>query len=232
MKKIANLEPDSFYLLRRSKRPPDFSANWESPCWKHSEVLELKHFRPESSTHRPKTSARLLYDATSIHGIFKVRDRFVRSVRTRFGDAVWKDSCVEFFIQPKAGKGYFNFEFNAGGTILCYYIVDPERIPGGFKEFERIPLHRGRAIRVRSSLPPIVSPEISQPVDWTLQFQIPINFLEYHVGSLGKLNGQQCKGNFYKCADESSHPHWASWSRVDELNFHRPQCFGTFQFEK
>lgn len=175
---------------------------------------------------------RLLYDGNGIHGIFKVRDRYVRSVRTRYGDMVWRDACVEFFFQPRADHGYFNFEFNCGGTFLVGYITDPERVPGGFKEFIRIPPEQARGVRVRPTMPPIVVPEISEPVEWSLQFYIPFSLLERFVGPLGKMNGQQCRGNFFKCAEDNSHPHWAAWSRVDEFNFHRPQCFGTIQFEK
>jgi hypothetical protein len=50
-------------------------------------------------------------------------------------DEVWKDSCVEIFLQPKPDAGYFNLEMNAGGAHLCCYIEDPERVPGGFKKF-------------------------------------------------------------------------------------------------
>jgi len=43
-------------------------------------------------------------------------------------DEVWKDSCVEFFIQPRPDAGYFNLEMNAGGAHLCCYIEDPARV--------------------------------------------------------------------------------------------------------
>ncbi|MEO5802641.1 MAG: carbohydrate-binding family 9-like protein [Verrucomicrobiota bacterium] len=231
-KNSARIEANSVYVLRKAKRAHDFTADWNSPSWKHAESLEIKHFRKESGRHRPRTFVRLLYDLDGIHGVFKVQDRFVRCTRTRYGDEVWKDSCVEFFFQPKSDKGYFNFEFNCGGAFLSCYITNPERIPGGFKDFTKIPFELGRRIRVRSSLAPVTTPEISEPIDWTLQFYIPFSLLEPFVGPLGKINEQECRGNFFKCAEENSHPHWASWSPVDEFNFHRPRCFGTIQFEK
>jgi hypothetical protein len=232
VKKITGLlEADSIYVVRPAQRPPTFSADWNNPFWKTADVLEIKHFRKESSKHRPRTLMRLLYDGIGIHGLFKVEDRYVRCVRTRYGDEVWKDSCVEFFFQPKPDQGYFNFEFNCGGAFLCCYITNPERGPGGFKEFIRLPLELSRSVKVHSSLPPVVTPEISEPVDWTLQFFIPFSLLEKFVGPLGKIKGQQCRGNFFKCVEQNSHPHWASWSPVDEFNFHLPRCFGTIQFE-
>jgi hypothetical protein len=42
--------------------------------------------------------------------------------------------------------------------------------------------------------------------------------------------GNLWRANFYKCGDDTSHPHWAAWSPVDELNFHLPRCFGRLGF--
>jgi hypothetical protein len=207
------------------------NANWDDPIWSRAETLEVQCFRPESSNHRPRTLVRVLHGAKGLHGIFQVHDRYVRCVRTEYFDEVWKDSCVEFFARPKADKGYFNFEFNCGGAFLCSYITDPERAPGGFKEFVKLPSDVGRAIETRSSLPKRVEPELAEPVLWTLEFFIPFDLFERFVGPLGELSGQTWRGNFFKCVEENSHPHWASWAPVDEFNFHRPNCFGELKFD-
>jgi hypothetical protein len=209
--------------------PPDH--NWHNPVWVSAEALAIRHFRPESSDHRPQTFARVLHDQHGIHGLFQVHDGFVRCVRTEYGSEVWKDSCVEFFAQPKPDCGYFNFEFNCGGAFLCYYIVDPTRTPDGFKQFTRVPWDVARQIQVHTSLPRAVEPEITGPVTWALQFFIPFALFENFIGPLGGMPGQTWHGNFFKCGDETSHPHWASWSPVDELNFHLPRCFGEIKFE-
>ena len=173
---------------------------------------------------------RLCYDLQGIHGLFEVEDRFVRCVRTEYGSEIWKDSCVEFFVEPKSGHGYFNFEFNCGGAFLVNHVVDPTRTAVGFKEFVRIPESIARSVRVRPSLPPLIEPEIVQAVTWTLEFFVPLLLLEKYVGPLGEVSGQAWRGNFFKCAEENSHPHWAAWSPVDEFNFHRPKCFGELRF--
>ena len=219
------------YTVRSSATLPKLDPNWEAPVWAPAETLELTHFRPESSGHRPRTLARLLHAADGIHGIFQVHDRYVRCLRTNYFDEVWKDSCVEFFAQPRADRGYFNFEFNCGGAFLCSYITNPVRTPTGFKEFIKLPPRIGETIQVRSSLPRRVEPEITEPVLWTLNFRVPLSLFEAYVGPLGRLSGQVWRGNFHKCADESSHPHWATWSPLDALNFHQPGCFGTIRFD-
>ena len=220
------------YPIQFAAVPPALSAEWSDPAWSQAGALEIEHFRPESSDHRPATSARVLYDANGLWGMFRVRDRYVQCLRTQYHDEVWKDSCVEFFAQPKPECGYFNFEFNCGGAFLCCYITNPERGPAGFKEYVKVPAELGRAIRVKASLPPRVEPEVPTPLTWTLSFFIPFALMEHYVGSLGERPGQVWRGNFFKCAEENSHPHWASWSPVDEFNFHLPKCFGTLTFAR
>jgi hypothetical protein len=220
----------SCYAVQRVDPLPDLTADWEREAWGTAPVAPLDYFRPESSAHHPRTRARVVHGVGGLRGIFDVEDRFVRSVRTNYMDDVWKDSCVEFFIQPRQEAGYFNLEMNAGGAHLCCYIEDPTRIPNGFKKFTRLPQEIGRKIQVRSSLPKTVDPEISKAVRWQVNFFIPFAVLEEYVGALGSVGGQEWRGNFYKCADEGSHPHWASWAPVDEFNFHLPQCFGSLRF--
>jgi hypothetical protein len=219
------------YTVRASATQPRLDPNWHDAIWSRADTLELGNFRPEGSDHRPRTFARLLHSAGGIHGIFQVHDRYVRCVRVNYFDEVWKDSCVEFFAQPKADCGYFNLEMNCGGAFLCSYITDPERTPTGFKEFVKLPASIGKTIEVRSSLPPRVEPEFAEPLVWTLAFHVPFALFESYTGPLGSVSGQVWRGNFHKCADESTHPHWATWSPLDGLNFHRPSCFGTIRFD-
>jgi hypothetical protein len=217
------------YTVRATPAPP-LLAVWHAPLWSPAEPLEIRHFRPESSDHRPQTSARMVYDGQGLYGIFRVQDRYVRCLRTQYNDAVWRDSCVEFFVQPREERGYFNFEFNCGGAFLCSYITDHTRTEDGFREWVKVPPAIGQTVQVRPSLPQRIDPEISEPVVWTLSYFIPFALFEHYLGSLGSPGGQAWRGNFFKCADESSHPHWASWSPVDEFNFHRPNCFGKLAF--
>jgi hypothetical protein len=219
------------YIVRCSHDMPETGVNWDSPAWSRATTAALEHFRPEGSSHRPKTQVRLLYDGNGIHGIFHVEDRYVRCVHTAYMGEVYKDSCVEFFIKPRQGRGYFNFEFNCGGALRAGYIIDPTRVGDGFKEWFALPAPDGAAVRVNHSLPAVVDPEIGEPLTWTLAFFIPFALLEKYSGTPGRAAGQTWRGNFYKCADASSRPHWASWAPLAGRNFHLPNCFGAIRFE-
>lgn len=219
------------YLIRKLPTTTATALALDDAAWDQADLARINCFRPESSPHRPRTTVRLFYDHHGIQGRFQVQDRYVRCTRTEYGSEVWKDSCVEFFVEPRPGAGYLNFEFNCGGAFLCSHIVDPTRTPEGFKQFTKVPAEVARRISVQSSLPAVIEPEITRPVVWQLRFFIPFTLLEQYVGPLGELNGQTWRGNFFKCAEDNSHPHWAAWSPVDELNFHLPRCFGTLQLE-
>jgi hypothetical protein len=218
-------------LVRAAPARPRLEDGWEDPAWARAETLELAHFRPEGSDHRPRTRARLLHTPDGLAGLFRVEDRYVRSTHTRFGDPVYEDSCVEVFLEPRPGRGYLNFEMNCGGALLASHVRDPRRVPGGFADFTRLSDEEGRAVPVRSTLPGVVDPEVESPLEWQLAFFIPLELLERRVGGLGALSGQSWRANLYKCGDKTSHPHWASWSPLDERNFHLPRCFGTLLFE-
>jgi hypothetical protein len=220
------------YIVRYATLKPEFKGLFNGPAWRHADTLELTHFRPEGNDHNPKTFAKTLYDESGIYVIFNVHDRFVRCIRTRYGEPVYKDSCVEFFVRPHSGSGYFNFEFNCGGAFLSSYIINPERTPEGFREFCPIPEDEAEGVIVYHSLPRKVEPEITEAVTWTLEFFIPFALLEKYAECIGNPSGRKWRANFYKCGDETSHPHWASWQPVPELNFHIPGSFGEIIFEE
>ncbi len=209
---------------------PVLSAAWDDAAWMEAATASVESFRPESSSHRPQTCLRLLHDGRTLAGVFNVRDQFVRAVRANYFDEVWKDSCVEIFLQPKPDGGYFNLEMNAAGAHLCCYIEDVTRVPSGFEKYTKLPPEIGKRILVQSSFGNVVEPELADAVTWHVAFFIPLEVFEEYTGPLGSLTGQCWRGNFFKCAEEISHPHWASWSPVDEFNFHLPRCFGTISF--
>jgi hypothetical protein len=111
------------------------------------------------------------------------------------------------------------------------YIRDASRRIGGFADYTIINHGLLETVPIKSTLPSVVEPEIDEPTTWSLQYHIPRSFLETFSGPLGDLAGQTWRANFYKCADDTSHPHWATWSPIEnELNFHLPQYYAPIRF--
>lgn len=221
----------SHYTVKYSATTPALNADWQDPVWQLAKPIPIDQFREESSDHRPITTAKLLYNEAGIHGIFYVEDQYVRCVQEQLHDLVCKDSCVEVYFHPKAELGYMNFEISGNTTLLSYYITDTEGAPTSFKEFVKITEAQSQQVSIVSSLPERVEPEITKPKVWTLQFFVPFSLFADYMGNLGPIKGQQWRCNLFKCGDETSHPHWASWQPVPELNFHAPETFGHIVFD-
>jgi len=156
--------------IKRMTRSMMLDNSWSLGSWDLAPVLQVDQFHASSSSHRPMTTVKLLHDEHDLHVAFRVQDRFVRCVHTEYQSDVYLDSCVEFFLQPVAGGGYFNFEINCGGALLLYFIEDPA--PGGAKRFRQfcpVPEDIARLIKIEPSLPRRVDPEIAEPITWTIR---------------------------------------------------------------
>jgi len=220
------------YTIHRATSRPEFHGAWDGPAWSRAEVVEISHLHAKSSDHRPRTRAKLLYDNVGVYVLFRVADRYVRCSQTQHQSHVYRDSCVEFFVQPRPGAGYFNIEFNCVGTMLLYYMANPPRGPSGKLEgYRELPPEELATIRVQHSLPDDLREEIAEPVEWWLEYFVPNALLERYVGPLEPPAQRRWRGNFYKCGDDTSHPHWASWAPIERLDFHQPDHFAPLVFE-
>lgn len=204
-------------------------ADWDKPVWQGIESVEidLPHW-PTQSDHLPRTEAKLQYDPENLYVIFRVPDRYVRAAATDIHGEVWKDSCVEFFFAPYSGEGnsYLNLEVNCCGVPLMQHHDGP-RTGSCFLDTGQC-----QAIEIASSMKGPINDEITEPVIWTLEYRLPYKILTHCPEFEKPACGVCWRANFYKCADNSSHPHWMTWSpiREDQPDFHRPEYFGQLIF--
>jgi hypothetical protein len=220
------------YRIRRAIVPPEHRGDWHGAAWCAAETMPVAAFHPRSTSHRPHVEAVLLYDAMCLHALFRVRDRYVRSVHTDYDSDTYKDSCVELFVQPTAQPGYFALEVNCGGAFSLRYIEDSTRTADRFAKWTRVAPGLAETIRVSHSMPDVVNPEQPEPVGWWVEVSWPFAVMEHYCGQVRPVAGRRWRGNAFKCGDETSHPHWASWAPIgDELNFHEPGWFGDLEFE-
>lgn len=174
--------------------------------------------------NKPEVTFKIGYGEQEIFLKFIVREHFVKAQMTRSNQQVYEDSCVEFFVAPSNDGIYFNFEFNAIGTIL---------------------MGRGKSRHDDRLCDPAVISHIrrsgtlgTEPFDerrgdqlWELTVAIPYDiFLPEGMTSPA---GVTIRANFYKCGDKLSHPHYLSWNPIEteSPDFHRPEYFGTLRFD-
>jgi len=217
------------YKVGRLTQSMSIDGNWDKPQWKDVKPLSIKNYMGEKPEFQPIAQAKALYDDENIYVIFRVEDRYVRAIAQEFHGRVWQDSCVEFFFTPHEAlsTGYFNLEVNCGGTALLRY-QDRSKSIANLVDVEDM-----QKIEIAHSMPKVVEPEITEPTTWTLEYRLPLEMLEkYHQIDRPK-SGSVWRANFYKCGDETSHPHWLTWSVIDlpEPKFHAPLFFGILEFE-
>lgn len=212
------------------KMAPPFQpdGDWNKPQWQRVLPGELKNFMGERPRHFPKTQFKIGYDDESIYVIFRVEDRYVRAaVKQAFQGDVYRDSCVEFFFTPNStpDTGYFNLEMNCGGALLLHWQTKP-------RQGREISTADCARIAVFHSMPRIVTPEIAEPTTWTVEYRLPISILKNYAQVTTPAPGASWFANFYKCADDTSHPHWLTWAPVElpEPDFHQPDWFGILEF--
>ncbi len=203
-------------------------AQWDKNVWENIPSVELMNTMGRVPEFLPRTQIKLMYNEKYIYGIFKVDDKFVRSVRTEINSDVSNDSCVEFFFTPyhDVSVGYFNLEINAGGTPLIRF--QKKQYVGQIK----MDIDDIKKIIIAHSMPKVVEPELKEPVTWTIEFKIPLDMLNKYYKIEKPKAGVKWRNNFYKCGEETSNPHYMTWNKVINPvpKFHMPEFFGELEF--
>ncbi|MEN7549337.1 carbohydrate-binding family 9-like protein [Rapidithrix thailandica] len=177
----------------------------------------------ERFPYHPEVQFHIAYNEAGIFLKYQVSEESTRAKYAQLNEAVYTDSCVEFFISLNNTQ-YYNFEFNCIGTPLVGYGIPGDR--------ERLSHKQIFNIRTLSSLGDQPFEEKSLATPWTLTIFIPTDAFLYDPDL--QLEGLSCTANFYKCGDELAKPHYISWSPIEyhKPNFHLPQFFGKIAFEK
>ncbi len=218
----------SVYHVSKLEQPIAIDGNWDKQQWQNIDAVEITNFMGEIPKFRPTVLAKMMYNDENLFVIFSVRDRFVRCITNDINGPVWEDSCVEFFFSPDPNlpERYFNLEINCGGTPLMHYNI----IAG--KEYGPIEIEDLNKVEIAHSLPQVIDPEITDYVDWTIEYRIPLSIISKYSNLARPSKGVEWRGNFYKIAENNSNPHYMTWAVVNNVtpDFHLPHFFGTLIF--
>jgi len=167
--------------------------------------------------YRPLSSFSVAHSGTALYIDFFSRTNFLRAEVYDDLGPVSQDSCVEFFVEPKPGGEYWNFEFNCIGTLNASHRHDrpnPVRLkPEELARVQRVASCGTRPFR-----------ELEGLFSWNLLTVIPLDL----IGVSYEGTPIAMRGNFCKCASATSQPHFLSWNPIDTPtpDFHRPEFFG------
>lgn len=188
------------------------------------EALKLETVNWVEFPYLPDVSVRIAYNDEELFLQYQVTEQSVKAEVNESNGRVWTDSCVEFFLSPDGNDDYYNLEMNCIGTALL-----------GFRRKGEVPVHATdeqiASIRRISSLGDTSFPEQKKETEWQITIAIPWDIFFNH--SLTPVMGKKMRGNFYKCGDELSVPHFVSWTKIktEKPSFHNPEFFGGLEFE-
>jgi hypothetical protein len=176
---------------------------------------------------QPLVQVSLGYSTTYLWLFFEVKGDFCRAGAKYDQEAVWQDSCVEFFCTSDqalaenrlAGEVvYRNFEFNVLGVALSALGTKTSRAFLTGPEMDTI-------LRLTQYKKDTL-PEEGATFDWDFCAAIPLELLKL-------VPGDTFRGNFYKCGDLTKQPHYLSWCRIgsNSPDFHLPQYFGAMELK-
>lgn len=211
------------YIVRKVNYDLGDLAN--DSLWDSIDKLKISNYVWADNNYKPEVDIQVLYSNNILYLKYFVKEEKITIRYTNINDPVYKDSCVEFFINlfPDATEKYFNLEVNALGVIKLGYGIKRERFY--LRECEI------KKIKVLSSInEPVVGYHGSN--HWVLYIAIPLKLLEEYSSQV--FVGNNAIGNFYKCGDETEFKHYGVWNIIDnpKPDFHLPEFFGQIIFEK
>jgi len=188
------------------------------------EPLKIETINWEAFPYLPEVSVQIAYNDDELFLQYKVSEQSVKAVVNESNGRVWTDSCVEFFLSPEGNDFYYNLEMNCIGTALLGFRKKGE--PTTHASADQI-----ATIRRISSLGNIPFAEQKKQTEWQITVAVPWTVFFRH--NLKPASGTKMRGNFYKCGDELSVPHFVSWTKIktDKPAFHMPEFFGGLEFE-
>ena len=188
----------------------------EKPEWEKIPAVTLTH-QPWLAPCDIEASAQLCHDGENLYVRMTAKEKNIRATLTGPLDQVCSDSCLEFFLAPKADDArYFNFEWN---RLLSVYV--------GFGGARKT-----RARQILKDPKALFAPAAFDTADgWGIEYRIPKAYIQMYMPDFELRGEAAC--NFYKCGDETEIPHYLAWAKLssDTPDYHRRQDFGKLIFE-
>jgi hypothetical protein len=156
---------------------------------------------------------------------FYVKEDYTRATLNIDNQEVYHDSCVELFIDPSGDGTYYNFEFNAIGTLLLGFGTDRHNRPRAPQEITK------QVIRL-SSIGILPFDNVRLDKTWDLTVLIPFTAFWYHTSI--SLENKKVRANFQKCGEDLPVPHYLTWNPIltPKPDYHQPAYFGTIDYIK
>ena len=190
------------------------------PCWNEIETLNIENKYLDTTNDVTASAQICCNDEKFFVHLSTTEKNYLREEKGPFG-LPYLDSCLEFFFSPiEDDKRYFNIEFNSNACVFFGFSGGSDSIMRQTPENDILDFFK----------PTITTNEDN----WEIYYEIPFYLIKRYFPDFCIYDGKKIKANCFKCSDNSTPPHYLSWSKVEgePFTFHKPECFGTMTFKK
>lgn len=211
------------YVIERAATPIVIDGVLDpSEPWSAATTIDSFQFPWWKQGAREATTARMLWDDAYLYVAFEAMDAHISAYLTGRDSPVSRDDAVEVFFacDPADVSIYFNFEFNAIGTIL-------DRSP----DDNRSGKWNSEGVLVGIKIDGTLNDSTDTDHRWTTEIAIPFADLVPWAPRLPPGDGDHWRLNLYRIGGEVN-PQYSLWSntRTQKPQYHKPDRFGLVRF--
>lgn len=210
------------YTIRRAVTPIVIDGDLGEASWQAAEVVDAFTFPWYTEGAKDRTEARLLWDDDNLYVSFVAHDPHISATLTGRDSPVSRDDCVEVFVAPdtSAVLTYFNFEFNALGTIL-------DRSPRD----SRTSAWNAEGVQIALTIDGTLNDESDEDRQWIAEIVIPFSSFDPFAPRLPPVDGDVWRLNLYRTGGKVN-LQYMTWSNTltSKPSFHVPERFGVVRF--
>ena len=210
------------YTILYTAGPIEMDGRLDETSWKAVAPVDDFIFPWWVKGEKESTEGRMLWDETHLYVSFIAYDKHISATLTQRDDPVSRDDAVEVFVAPQVDdvSKYFNFEFNALGTIL-------DRSPRN----NRSSTWNAEDIVVAISIDGTLNDETDDDNRWITEIAIPFASFEEFAPHLPPRDGDTWRLNLYRIGGKIN-PQYSVWSNTlsEKPQYHVPERFGIVHF--
>lgn len=178
---------------------------------------------PEKYPYLPAVDFAVAHNGTHLLIHYRVTEKRTLGTMASDLDALYKDSCCEFFCKNEGDSLYYNIESNCLGYILM-------ECGSGRDNRTASTAENLQCIDRWASLGRESIGLIEQETHWELALAVPIAAFWRH--NYSTLSGRTFLVNVYNCVGSGSDRQYITWNPIDSPSpdFHRPEYFRRLYF--
>jgi hypothetical protein len=221
------------YHIHRATAPISIDGVLGEADWQAAEVVSLVETE-HGIAPKQRTELRLLWDDDYLYVGFHCIDIDIYSDITERDGPLWEQEVVEAFIDDDSnGITYLEYEINPRNALVDLYVVNRN---GRRDDIQFMQEWNSTGTRHVVSVDGNPAKLGTDDRSWTVEWALP--WTDFATAKHAPpIDGDTWRGNFYRIdrahvdgmrveADDE----YSAWSATGEINFHRPDRFGTLLF--